>query len=106
MKDKEFYSTIEAAKLLGVSVRTVQLWVENGSLEAWKTAGGHRRIVAKSVDDYIRANQTSAPDSSNKMRVLVVEDNPSLNFTRPLSSLGSSRLKLSPRMMALRAWSK
>jgi len=79
MKDKEFYSTIEAAKLLGVSVRTVQLWVENGSLEAWKTAGGHRRIVAKSVDDYIRANQTSAPDSSNKMRVLVVEDNPTVS---------------------------
>lgn len=79
MSDKEFYSTIEAAKLLGVSVRTVQLWVENGSLDAWKTAGGHRRIVANSVDDYINANQTSSSGNSNKMRVLVVEDNPTVS---------------------------
>jgi len=79
MQDKEFYSTIQAAKLLGVSVRTVQLWVENGSLEAWKTAGGHRRIVASSVDDYIRENQTKTPSHSSKLRILVVEDNPTVS---------------------------
>ena len=79
MQEKEFYTTIEAAKLLGVSVRTVQLWVENGSLDAWKTAGGHRRIVAKSVDDYISANQTSTTETKNEMRVLVVEDNPTVS---------------------------
>ncbi|WP_434089560.1 MerR family transcriptional regulator [Neopusillimonas aromaticivorans] len=37
-------STREAADRLGVSVRTVQLWVESGVLDAWKTPGGHRRI--------------------------------------------------------------
>lgn len=79
MQDKEYYSTVEAAKLLGVSVRTVQLWVENGSLEAWKTAGGHRRIVAASVDDYISQNQTSTESSRGKKRVLVVEDNPTVS---------------------------
>ena len=78
MPDKEFYSTIEAAKLLGVSVRTVQLWVENGSLEAWKTAGGHRRIVARSVNDYISRHQTSSPKDDSNLRVLVVEDNPTV----------------------------
>ena len=75
MADKEFYSTIEASKLLGVSVRTVQLWVESGSLDAWKTAGGHRRIVAKSVNDYINDNQATPSAGSQRMRVLVVEDN-------------------------------
>jgi len=78
MQDKEFYSTIEAAKLLGVSVRTVQLWVESGSLEAWKTAGGHRRIVAKSVEDYIQKNQTTRIDAASEVRVLIVEDNPTV----------------------------
>lgn len=87
---KEFYSTVEAAKMLGLSVRTVQLWVENGTLDAWKTAGGHRRIVAKSVDDYIESHQShavaehktnavvtnSVPISGR--RVLVVEDNPTV----------------------------
>ncbi len=75
--DKEYYTTIEAAKLLGVSVRTVQLWVENGSLEAWKTAGGHRRIVAESVENRMNgkpSNETKVP--SRGKRVLVVEDNP------------------------------
>ena len=33
-------STREAAEQLGVALRTVQLWVENGVLPAWKTAGG------------------------------------------------------------------
>ncbi len=79
--EKEFYTTIEAAKLLGVSVRTVQLWVENGSLEAWKTAGGHRRIVAKSVEDRL-AGKPSLDVVHNyakkKKRILVVEDNPTV----------------------------
>ncbi|MFM7066754.1 MAG: excisionase family DNA-binding protein, partial [Gammaproteobacteria bacterium] len=35
-----YLSTREAADLLGVSLRTVQLWVESGTLRAWKTAGG------------------------------------------------------------------
>ncbi|MFT6407541.1 MAG: excisionase family DNA binding protein [Arenicella sp.] len=92
MADKEFYSTIEASKLLGVSVRTAQLWVENGSLEAWKTPGGHRRIVAKSVNDYINDNQTTPPRSSNKMRVLVVEDNPTVSkfYEAAIKSWGQS----------------
>lgn len=47
--EKAFCTTSEAAALLGVSVGTVQLWVENGTLQAWKTAGGHRRVIRDSV---------------------------------------------------------
>jgi excisionase family DNA binding protein len=43
-------STRDAARLLGISVRTAQLWVEEGRLQAWKTPGGHRRILVGSVD--------------------------------------------------------
>ncbi len=76
---KDYYTTIETAKLLGVSVRTVQLWVESGVLDAWKTAGGHRRIVAKSVQDYLGdQNQTANVVTSSRKRVLVVEDNPTV----------------------------
>lgn len=35
--------------MLGVSIRTAQLWVEDGRLRAWKTPGGHRRILVESV---------------------------------------------------------
>lgn len=79
MKEKDYYSTVEAAKLLGVSVRTIQLWVENGALEAWKTAGGHRRIVAASIDNYISTHQTTLESGGGKKNVLVVEDNPTVS---------------------------
>lgn len=45
-----FCTTREAAALLGVSVRTAQLWAESGLLTAWKTPGGHRRITRESVE--------------------------------------------------------
>lgn len=43
-------TTAEAARHLGVSIRTVQLWVDGGALEAWKTVGGHRRISLESLE--------------------------------------------------------
>lgn len=47
---KTFCTTREAAQMLGVSLRTAQLWAERGLLEAWKTEGGHRRISRESVE--------------------------------------------------------
>jgi len=52
LADGAVVSTTEAARQLGVSVRTVQLWVESGRLMAWKTAGNHRRIFQWSIDEY------------------------------------------------------
>ena len=47
---KSFCTTREAAEILGVSLRTAQLWAESGLLEAWKTGGGHRRISRQSIE--------------------------------------------------------
>jgi excisionase family DNA binding protein len=44
------YSTLAVAKRLGISLQTVQRWVDSGRLKAWKTPGGHRRIDAASAD--------------------------------------------------------
>ncbi len=44
-----YCSTSQAAKMLGVSLGTVQNMVEEGVLDAWKTTGGHRRIKRVSV---------------------------------------------------------
>ncbi|HRK85353.1 MAG TPA: excisionase family DNA-binding protein [Alcaligenes faecalis] len=87
-----FYSTRQAAELLGVSVRTVQLWVEAGTLKAWKTQGGHRRIDHQSVQAILqqRKNNIAAPldlpssppsrprTDEQSLRVLVVEDDKDL----------------------------
>ena len=46
------FSTIEVARLLSMSVRSVQMMVDRGELAAWKTPGGHRRIAAASVEQW------------------------------------------------------
>jgi excisionase family DNA binding protein len=50
-------TTVEVARLLGLAVRSVQLMVDRGELEAWKTPGGHRRIRRQSVERWLAGRQ-------------------------------------------------
>jgi excisionase family DNA binding protein len=79
----------EAAGMLGVTLRTVQLWANKGILEFWKTEGGHRRILRSSVERLLaeRAPEQLGPTdpvrlvpapSAESLRILVVEDEPDL----------------------------
>lgn len=54
-----YCTTRQAAGWIGVSHRTVQMWVENGTLQAWKTAGGHRRIAVESVERLLSERRTA-----------------------------------------------
>jgi excisionase family DNA binding protein len=86
LRNREFCTTREAAEQLGVSLRTAQLWVDSGVLEAWKTDGGHRRISVTSVERLLRAEtpqpQVTAaeplPAVNSRLRILVVEDDNTL----------------------------
>lgn len=51
-------TTRDAARLLGVSVSTAQLWIESGAIESWKTPGGHRRVRLSSVMALMRRQET------------------------------------------------
>ena len=91
-------TTLEAARLLGMSVRSVQLMVDRGELEAWKTPGGHRRIARASLDRLrSTARKTSLPAppaSSNEVtqerpRVLLIDD--SIHFQKLASLLMRQR---------------
>lgn len=76
-RPEDYCGTTYAAKLLGLSVGTIQTLVEKSELQAWKTQGGHRRIAMQSIRDYQRRhNMTSmAPESrNNRLKVLLVED--------------------------------
>ncbi len=75
---REVCSTREAADRLGVSLRTVQLWSEAGLLRAWKTPGGHRRILTTSIDELLqrRTAVTARRPSGGTYQVLIVEDEP------------------------------
>jgi excisionase family DNA binding protein len=77
--DPEFYSTREAAEKLGLSLGTVQKMVETGALNAWKTAGGHRRVIASSVTSYMNARESNVRSVRNQhLSILVVEDDEEL----------------------------
>ncbi len=79
------YTTIEVASLLGLAVRSVQLMVDRGELDAWKTPGGHRRISRASVERWLaerRGGATRPADAApaarggarRAQRVLLIED--------------------------------
>jgi len=51
--DMEYLSTRQSAKILQVSLGTVQKMVELGELIAWKTRGGHRRVLASSLEQQL-----------------------------------------------------
>lgn len=69
-------STRDAAELLGISVRTAQLWVEEGRLSAWKTPGGHRRILRASVDKLLAERQAEVSGQVFQAGILILDDAP------------------------------
>ena len=73
---KDYFTSREAAELLGVAVSTIQLWTNNGLLRAWTTGGGHRRIARNSVKE-ILADRREATDHNRdqQLSVVIVEDN-------------------------------
>lgn len=58
-------STRDVARALGLAVRSVQLMVDRGELDAWKTSGGHRRIARSSVERWLAQRQGHATASQN-----------------------------------------
>lgn len=73
-------TTRQAAEMLGVSLRTVQLWVESGVLNAWKTVGGHRRIAHTAVEALLAQQREALGETptDEQPRILIVEDDDSL----------------------------
>lgn len=87
-------STTDAAKRLGMAVRSVQMMVDRGELQAWKTPGGHRRILRQSIEHWLSGRSGTAPaavpaarlpvaplaaaaparHSEGALRVLLIED--------------------------------
>ena len=52
--------------MLGVSPKTIQLWVDSGILAAWKTVGGHRRVTIESVERLKRDGVVTGVSASTR----------------------------------------
>ncbi len=70
--------TSYAARVLGLSVGTIQTLVEKNELIAWKTEGGHRRISIQSILEYQKkhniTNKGNKLPIDSRLRVLAVDD--------------------------------
>lgn len=86
--DKDILTTAETARLLGISVRTAQLLIEQGALTTWKTPGGHRRVHRADVMA-LMAQKRTAPPAAHSARVVVVSTAERLPaLTRRLATVG------------------
>lgn len=75
---KEYLGTGEVARILNLSIGTVQGLVKSGKLQGWTTEGGHRRISPASLEEYkksINMNAKEAPALETKVGVLLSSEN-------------------------------
>jgi len=72
-----FYTTFEAARILGVSLPTVVNWIKARRLRAHRTPGGHRRIAREDLAGFMLRHGMPVPDElagavPGRRKVLVV----------------------------------
>ncbi len=72
-----FVTTGQAARHCQVSVPALRRWIQHGQLKAFKTPGGHLRIVGEEFQRFLREHGMPAyPTLPSEARILVVDDEP------------------------------
>ncbi|HEX9306487.1 MAG TPA: helix-turn-helix domain-containing protein [Anaeromyxobacter sp.] len=74
---QSFYTTFEAARLLGVSLPTVVNWIKGRRLKAHRTPGGHRRIAREDLATFMLRHGMPVPSelsgaAPTRRKVLVI----------------------------------
>ena len=105
--NEKYYTTAQAAKILSVSITTVQRMVENGLFKAYVTEGGHRRIWASSLSLYSKKIGAAVTDEAvDALQVCVLHSSQHIQeelvkishlphvtvITDPLDLMGMSKL--------------
>lgn len=100
---RRFYTTFEAARLLGVSLPTVVNWITARRLKAHRTPGGHRRIAPEELASFMLSHGIPLPEELSgaiaaRRKVLVVaQPGPAREGTvRQLAAAGFAVEQASP----------
>ncbi|NLW87899.1 MAG: response regulator [Planctomycetes bacterium] len=72
------YSTFAIAQMLHVDPGSVANWVDQGLLKAYRTPGGHRRIMTADLLSFLKSHNMPVPPEVVKtpVRVMIVDDDP------------------------------
>ncbi|MFA6133480.1 MAG: response regulator [Phycisphaerae bacterium] len=73
---KKALSTLDIAELLGVAVGSVSNWIDQNLLKAGRTPGGHRRVLARDLIEFLHKQNLPIPPEllPDHPTVLVVDD--------------------------------
>ncbi|MGK0358539.1 MAG: excisionase family DNA binding protein [Bradymonadia bacterium] len=76
----DVFSTHSAAKFCRVTPMTIIRWIEEGRIKAYKTPGGHRRIMRADLEDFCRRSGIPMQwevrvEKDEARRVLIIDDN-------------------------------
>jgi excisionase family DNA binding protein len=96
-EDDPILTTSEVARLLGVATSTVQIWMESGAIESWKTPGGHRRTRLSLVQGLMHGEEagrnTPNPNTDTEYQPASAPNYPLLSTERSrLAALAASGL--------------
>jgi excisionase family DNA binding protein len=76
--ENEYMTTTEACEVLNVSKTVVKRMADDGTLQTWKTPGGHRRLkrssVMKVVAEKSSGNNAQKGSASSAVNTLVIDD--------------------------------
>ncbi len=81
MREKKVFTTKEVGDFCGVDLTTVINWIEQGKMNAYKTAGGHRRGRKKELREFMEKYSMPLPPElrdENGAKILVVDDDPNI----------------------------
>lgn len=100
---RRFYTTFEAARVLGVSLPTVVNWIKARRIKAHRTPGGHRRIAREDLAAFMLLQGMPLPEelsgaAPGRRKVLVIgEAGPAREGTaRQLAAAGYAVEQASP----------
>jgi excisionase family DNA binding protein len=75
---EDLLTTHDAAQILGLHPFSVARYIDSGVLKGFRTAGGHRRVVASDLRTYLLENDIPVPPQlsggGSKLKLLVVDD--------------------------------
>ncbi len=71
-----FFTTFEISQICGVNPTTVQNWVKNNKLKAFKTPGGHRRVRREDLIEFMKEFDMPLPKdfAQRPPRVMIADD--------------------------------